>query len=996
MTKAFLLRAATAAVLVLAANLSVAADGEDRDDDTLEKATPINLNEDVEDALNEAGDVDYWQFEMPGRGTVTAQTTGTTDTFGQLLTGSGFNLGEDDDGGSRLNFLVTTSLGAGTYYVRVSGIKDATGAYTLRVSSDVAGGAGSDRNDDTMDLATPLLLGEAAQDAINEPGDLDWWKFDTRSQGVVEIETIGDTDTLGTLFNDSGEELRQDNNSGEGSNFLIETTVPEGTYFVLVSGNRGSTGPYTVEVNHSPGLGAERPNLRVEAVRVSKSNLTPRESFTLRARVRNHGEAESESTVLRYFRSSDSTITTDDELLGSDPISRLDVSAGEEQLIDLNAPNEAGVYYYGGCVRRVAGENRTDDNCSGAVRTNVTDTGAGGAIIGQRYALPLVLSTANPLQQGFVRLINRSDRSSTVRVYAIDDAGMRFDPFDVQIHARETVHFNSDDLEIGNTDKGLAEGVGDGQGEWRLDLVSDIDLLPLAYVRTSEGFLTSMQRTASVMDDGRLYIPFFNPGSNTDQVSRLRLLNSGSEDVEIGIAGLDDKGATPPGGNVSLMLPAGEAREISAQDLEAGAGLEGEFGDGSGKWRLFITASEPIEVMSLLESPTGNLTNLSARGGPLWLPLVQPASNVNQPGFVRIINHSDRSGEVRITAIDDAGVESAEVTLSIGAMAAAHFNSEDLESGNAEKGLPEGVGAGEGSWRLRFATSLSIEALAYIRTSDGFVTPVHGVAEERDGRVVVPFLNPASNTDQRSRLRIVNRSGNEATITITGEDDAGQAPPGGDVGLTLASGASREISAFRLESGGQGLNGRFSDGFGKWQVFVEADRSIGVMSLLESPTGHLTDLSAFGGEPLGPTSDVGAAGFREVRLEDFGITIPSSCPLEVDICVRDHLCEDGDRIQVSINGSTAFSGELLNTEQCVTAAVSAGSNTIELQAVNGAGTNGLYCSDVDANVGQITVTGGNREMQEWSLMGGRTTRADLFVTEGQSGNCRPASANGGN
>ncbi|MDE0360909.1 MAG: PPC domain-containing protein, partial [Rhodospirillaceae bacterium] len=479
MTRSILFRLAAAVSLILATNLSAAA--EDRDDDTLDKATPINLNEDVEDALNEAGDVDYWQFEMPGRGTMTAQTMGTTDTFGQLLTESGFNLGEDDDSGSRLNFLVTTSLGAGTYYVRVSGFKDETGAYTLRVSSDV-GGAGFDRDDDTRDRATPLILGEAAQDAINEPGDVDWWRFNVRTQGVVEVETTGDTDTEGSLFNEAGEELTFDSDSGEGSNFLIETTVPDGAYFVQVTGNRGSTGSYTVEANHSPGLGAERPNLRVEAVRVSKANLMPRESFTLRARVRNHGEARSESTVLRYFRSSDSTITTDDELVGSDPIGRLDVSAGEEQLIDLNAPKEAGVYYYGGCVRRVAGENRTDDNCSSALRITVTDTGAGGAIIGQHYALPLVLSTANPLQQGFVRLINRSDRSSSVRVYAIDDAGMRFEPFDVQVHARETVHFNSDDLEVGNTDKGLAQGVGDGQGEWRLDLVSDIDLLPLAYV----------------------------------------------------------------------------------------------------------------------------------------------------------------------------------------------------------------------------------------------------------------------------------------------------------------------------------------------------------------------------------------------------------------------------------------------------------------------------------------------------------------------------------
>ena len=33
------------------------------------------------------------------------------------------------------------------------------------------------------------------------------------------------------------------------------------------------------------------------------------------------------------------------------------------------------------------------------------------------------------------------------------------------------------------------------------------------------------------------------------------------------------------------------------------------------------------------------------------------------------------------------------------------------------------------------------------------------------------------------------------------------------------------------------------DGVGKWQLLVESDRPIRAMSLLRSPTGHLTNLS---------------------------------------------------------------------------------------------------------------------------------------------------------
>ena len=39
------------------------------------------------------------------------------------------------------------------------------------------------------------------------------------------------------------------------------------------------------------------------------------------------------------------------------------------------------------------------------------------------------------------------------------------------------------------------------------------------------------------------------------------------------------------------------------------------------------------------------------------------------------------------------------------------------------------------------------------------------------------------------------------------------------------------------------LGGALGDGAGKWRLSVTSDRPIAVMSLLASPTGHLTNLS---------------------------------------------------------------------------------------------------------------------------------------------------------
>ena len=175
------------------------------------------------------------------------------------------------------------------------------------------------------------------------------------------------------------------------------------------------------------------------------------------------------------------------------------------------------------------------------------------------------------------------------------------------------MHFNSDDLENGNPSKGLPNGLGSGQGDWRLELETDLDFVgAFAYIRTSDGFLTSVHDIAANARNQH-HVPIFNPGSNNNQRSSLRLVNPGTADAEVAITGLDDRGRQPQSGAVRLTLPAGEARTITAQELEAGsAGFSGRLGDGSGKWQLSVSANQPIQVMSLLDSPTGNLTNLSS------------------------------------------------------------------------------------------------------------------------------------------------------------------------------------------------------------------------------------------------------------------------------------------------------------------------------------------------------------------------------------------------
>ena len=225
------------------------------------------------------------------------------------------------------------------------------------------------------------------------------------------------------------------------------------------------------------------------------------------------------------------------------------------------------------------------------------------------------------------------------------------------------------------------------------------------------------------------------------------------------------------------------------------------------------------------------------------LPLVPPADFAGLEGFVRIVNDSDQAGTVQIHAIDDTGERFGPVTLSLPAYGARHLRSRHLEQGEAARGLPVGVGDGTGHWRLELRTSLAISALAYIRTADGFLTSMHDVAPAAGHSHRVMFFNPASNRDKVSWLRVVNPGTAEAAVTVAARDDAGAEAPGGTVTLALPAGAARTLTVQDLEAGGEGFDGRLGDGTGKWRLTVTADRSIEVMSLLMSRSGHLANLS---------------------------------------------------------------------------------------------------------------------------------------------------------
>ena len=498
------------------------------------------------------------------------------------------------------------------------------------------------------------------------------------------------------------------------------------------------------------------------------------------------------------------------------------------------------------------------------------------------HGVPYFPTASDTARQGFVRIVNRGDTPGTVSITAIDDASGRAGPVSLSIAAGETVHFNSDDLEGGNPGKGLGTGVGQGVGDWRLELDSELDLEVLAYLRTSDGFLTSMHDVVPA-DAGRHRVPLFNPGSNANQVSLLRLTNPGDGPTTVRIVGIDDAGVRS---EATTSVAAGASTMLTAQELER-LGL----GDGAGKWQLQIEPDRTILVMSLLRSPTGHLTNLSTAptnvdvsgdGVVHGVPLM-PAAGGEAQGFVRVINHAREAGTVSIRAVDDLGVRRGTLRLALDGGQTAHFNSDDLVRGNQAKGLTGSVSAGTGDWRLELESDLAITVLAYARSRDGFLTSLHDVAPVagRDHHVAV--FNPGRNRNQVSSLRLVNPGDTAAEVTIIAVDDAGETS-GGQATAMVPAGGAVTYTVQDLENGTTGLIGSIGAGDGKWRLRVTSRQPVRVLGLMTSATGHLTNLST---SPLPP----------EVRM------VPVTAYVEVHAAV--HSVSAGDITVATLGAESA-------------------------------------------------------------------------------------------
>ncbi len=219
--------------------------GADDHGDARSSATPVALPSETEGVMDHHRDVDYFRFEVSETSEVTVSTPRNNDGWVRLEDSEGVLLEWNtvrDGANSRTRW---RSLSPGTYYVRVEIWPSLSlGAYTLQLTV-----AADDDHGDDRSSATLVTLQSETAGRIEPDTDVDYFRFEVAETTTVTIDTTGDLDTVGTLEDGEGGELRSTGYHRHGDGFSIQQSLSAGTYYVRVASSNGYySGAYTLRL----------------------------------------------------------------------------------------------------------------------------------------------------------------------------------------------------------------------------------------------------------------------------------------------------------------------------------------------------------------------------------------------------------------------------------------------------------------------------------------------------------------------------------------------------------------------------------------------------------------------------------------------------------------------------------------------------------------------------------------------------------------------------
>ena len=187
-------------------------------------------------------------------------------------------------------------------------------------------------------------------------------------------------DTLTDVGTDPVEPLAAFVQSGDMAEAMIDLPSPEipGIHYYVacvgpVAGESyiGNNCGYRPVVVFMPGGPLDL--VVVAASSPSLSGLNPRGFFVSSAAAVNLGSVQAAATTLRWYRSSDASVSASDTEVAAEPVAALAPGGLGGGIVVLSAPESPGTYHYGACVDSVVGELSAANNCSGGAAVVVVD-----------------------------------------------------------------------------------------------------------------------------------------------------------------------------------------------------------------------------------------------------------------------------------------------------------------------------------------------------------------------------------------------------------------------------------------------------------------------------------------------------------------------------------------------------------------------------------------------------------------------------------------------
>ena len=215
----------------------------------------------------------------------------------------------------------------------------------------------------------------------------------------------------------------------------------------------------------------------------------------------------------------------------------------------------------------------------------------------------------SPDATGRLRLTNRGAQALRADIIGIDDTGTAPGGMvSVEIAAHASVSLTAAELEAGGSN--LLGALGDGAGQWRLDIASAGNLAVMNLVETSDGHLANLSgATATAVPARAAHVVDRFPSSAdvANEWGVVRIVNGSGSPASVRIEANDGTGWRHA--PLTLTLGANAAANLGTWDLELGSaakGLSGSAGPGTGgAWRLAISSDSDIEVLAYVRAPNG-------------------------------------------------------------------------------------------------------------------------------------------------------------------------------------------------------------------------------------------------------------------------------------------------------------------------------------------------------------------------------------------------------